>query len=123
MSQPESYLTDPRSREADPASSTRLAIAGVHDIEEDIISPRLGLKGKIDASIQATLRGPPSLLWPLGQEEVSVLPFEIKTGRSIGIMQHRAQTMLYTQMMSDRYGQSAVRGQITLRGDWLTRLL
>ena len=101
---PESYLTDPRNKDLDPATSSRLAIAGVHDIEEDIWSPRLGMKGKVDASVQGILQGPPSVFWPCGKEDAGVLPFEIKTGRSIGILQHRAQTMLYTQMMADRYG-------------------
>lgn len=103
---PEAFLSDPRSKDSDPATATRLAIAGVHDVEEDIWSPRLGLKGKVDASVQGILRGPSSVVWPLGKEDIGVLPFEIKTGRSTAILQHRAQTMLYTQMMADRYGQS-----------------
>lgn len=100
----EAFLSDPRIKEVDPTVSTRFCISSVHDIEEDIWSPRLGLKGKVDASVQASLIGPPSPFWPLGKEDVGVLPLEIKTGRSNGLMQHRAQTMLYTQMMSDRYG-------------------
>lgn len=82
----------------------RLAISSVHDIEEDVWSPRLGLKGKIDASVQSILTGPPDPAWPGGKENELVMPFEIKTGRSTSVMQHRAQTMLYTQMMTDRYG-------------------
>lgn len=78
----------------------------MHDIEEDAWSPRLGLKGKIDASVQSSLTGPASPAWPLGQEHHLVMPFEIKTGRNTSVMQHRAQTMLYTQMMADRYGES-----------------
>lgn len=101
---PEAFLSDPRNKDIDPATASRLAIAGVHDIEEDIWSPRLGLKGKVDASVQGILRGPQSVIWPLGKEDAGVLPFEIKTGRSVGMLQHRAQTMLYTQMMADRYG-------------------
>lgn len=37
-------------------------------------------------------------------KRVAVMPLELKTGRSISGMEHRAQTMLYTLMMSDRYG-------------------
>lgn len=33
-------------------------------------------------------------------------PFEIKTGRTNAGMEHRAQTMLYTLLMEDRYSQS-----------------
>lgn len=36
--------------------------------------------------------------------EEKVLPFEIKTGRTVAALEHRAQTMLYTLLMSDRYG-------------------
>ncbi len=32
------------------------------------------------------------------------MPFEIKTGMSRGGMEHRAQTMLYTLLMEERYG-------------------
>lgn len=32
------------------------------------------------------------------------MPFEIKTGRSVAGMEHRAQTMLYTLLMGERYG-------------------
>lgn len=39
-----------------------------------------------------------------GEEEELVAPLEIKTGRSIGGVRHRAQTLLYTLLMQDRYG-------------------
>ena len=97
-------MTDPRERGPDPSVSMRFSISSVHDIEEDIWSPRLGLKGKVDASVQASLLGPPNAAQPLGRDEEVIVPFEIKTGRSSGVMSHRAQTMLYTQIMSDRYG-------------------
>lgn len=32
------------------------------------------------------------------------MPFEIKTGRAIAAMEHRAQTMLYTLLTAERYG-------------------
>ena len=32
------------------------------------------------------------------------MPFEIKTGMSRAGMEHRAQTMLYTLLMEERYG-------------------
>lgn len=76
-----------------------LAITGLHDIEEDIWSPKWGLKGKVDASVQATVRRDGTE----GDMEF-VSPLEIKTGKSIGGVQHRAQTMLYTLLMEDRYG-------------------
>ena len=79
-----------------------LAINGFHDIEEDIWSPKWGLKGKVDASVQATIIRNSSQ----GQDgaDEHVAPLEIKTGRSVGVLAHRAQTMLYTLLMEDRYG-------------------
>ena len=38
-----------------------------------------------------------------GGGESWTMPFEIKTGRAVGVMEHRAQTMLYTLLMEDRY--------------------
>jgi DNA replication ATP-dependent helicase Dna2 len=35
--------------------------------------------------------------------EEYIAPLEIKTGRAVGVMAHRAQTMLYTLLMEDRY--------------------
>jgi DNA replication ATP-dependent helicase Dna2 len=79
-------------------SEATLAISGLHEVEEDIWSPKWGLKGKVDASVQSKVNAE-------GVEEESVSPLEIKTGRSIGVMAHRAQTMLYTLLMEERYGE------------------
>ncbi|KAK6910521.1 hypothetical protein I203_104553 [Kwoniella mangroviensis CBS 8507] len=78
-----------------------LAISGLHEVEEDIWSPKWGLKGKVDASVQAKIIRDPS---KSQEAEEFVSPLEIKTGRSVGVMAHRAQTMLYTLLMEDRYG-------------------
>lgn len=74
-------------------------ITGLHDIEEDIWSPKWGLKGKIDASVQIRLRREGS-----SETQDLIAPLEIKTGRSISGLSHRAQTLLYTLLMEDRYG-------------------
>lgn len=81
---------------------TLLAISGLHDIEEDIWSPKWGLKGKVDASVQVSIGKTPTR--PGEEVEEHVAPLEIKTGRAMGVMAHRAQTMLYTLLMEDRYG-------------------
>lgn len=49
----------------------------------------------------------------------SIMPMEIKTGRSVDALEHRAQTMLYTLMMSDRYGTDVDSGLLyyTRSGD------
>ncbi|WWC63257.1 uncharacterized protein I303_105857 [Kwoniella dejecticola CBS 10117] len=82
-------------------SPSLLAINGLHEVEEDIWSPKWGLKGKVDASVQAKIIREVS---KKDQAEEYVAPLEIKTGRSVGVMAHRAQTMLYTLLMEDRYG-------------------
>ncbi|WVQ99969.1 hypothetical protein IAU59_007112 [Kwoniella sp. CBS 9459] len=78
-----------------------LAIHGLHEVEEDIWSPKWGLKGKVDASVQVKIIRDPAKMDECVEH---VAPLEIKTGRSVGVMAHRAQTMLYTLLMEDRYG-------------------
>lgn len=100
---PTGLLADPRSQGATDQSG-KACVSKVHDIEEDIWSPRLGMKGKIDVSVQARVVG--KLALPQERAAAGVVaPFEIKTGRTIGVMEHRAQTMLYTLLMADRYGE------------------
>ena len=50
--QPDAVLTNTRSA---AGQTSLLAIAQLHDIEEDIWSPTYGLKGKVDASVQAII--------------------------------------------------------------------
>ena len=99
-------------------SEEMLSISGLHEVEEDIWSPKWGLKGKVDASVQAAIvrKAAPKPKGPFatnnafageasgsGVDDV-IAPLEIKTGRAVGLMAHRAQTMLYTLLMEDRYG-------------------
>lgn len=105
--QPEALLTNTR---AGRGESSLLAVSHIYDIEEDIWSPAYGLKGKIDASVEAVVTEiddsstPFSRAAPKVQTTASPMPFEIKTGRSVAGMEHRAQTMLYTLLMGERYG-------------------
>ncbi|KEI42381.1 uncharacterized protein L969DRAFT_42474, partial [Mixia osmundae IAM 14324] len=91
----EAKLVDPRS--VDKTAET-LSLRKILDIEEDIWSPRLGLKGKIDASVEVQVHDETSR-----SDVVAISPLEIKTGRMLSNMIHRAQTMLYTLLMSERY--------------------
>ena len=70
------------------------------DVEEHIWSPRYGLKGNIDATVQVTMRD------AQGERNLTV-PFEVKTGRNTSNTSHNAQTTLYTLLLSDRYGISS----------------
>ena len=75
------------------------------DIEENIWSPMFGLKGKIDASIQVVLKTVNSNnAVSDAPTQTLVVPFELKTGKKSNVLSHRAQTMLYTLLMTDRYG-------------------
>ncbi|KAG8901214.1 Tripartite DNA replication factor, partial [Tulasnella sp. 417] len=90
---PDATLIDSR---ANASTKATLALSGLHDIEEEIWSPTYGLKGKVDASVQALVKE--------GKSKTSqTMPFEIKTGKSTHGPEHRAQTMLYTLLMAERY--------------------
>jgi DNA replication ATP-dependent helicase Dna2 len=61
------------------------------------------LKGNIDATVQAIVIERQNGKGDKGSSSKTLtVPLELKTGRSHA-MEHRAQTMLYTLLMSDRY--------------------
>ncbi len=124
---PEATLRESNRSASSPQAKVRLR--RILDIEEEIWSPVFGLKGKVDVSVECDiLEGsdtPPAKPTPKhanqafarGQQQLStemeekprittsVVPLELKTGRAeVVSTEHRAQTMLYTLMMSDRYG-------------------
>lgn len=45
-------------------------------------------------------------------ERILAVPFEVKTGRNSTNASHRAQTALYTLLLSDRYGASLRRNPV-----------
>lgn len=70
-------------------------IAEVIDIEENVWSPRLGLKGKIDASV--AIYPPNSFL----NSSRKLMPMEVKTGRASFSFEHKGQLLIYQMMMQD----------------------
>lgn len=70
-------------------------ISEVQDIEENIWSPRLGLKGKIDATVSVY---PPNNHFSSFHKTV---PLEIKTGRSSFSFEHKGQLIIYQMMLKD----------------------
>ena len=82
-----------------------MGISKLIAIEEHIWSPRYGLKGNIDATVQATYRDHPN-----HPGKKLIAPFEVKTGRTTQSPAHRAQTALYTLLLSDRYDVSVQAG-------------
>ncbi|XP_015178226.1 PREDICTED: DNA replication ATP-dependent helicase/nuclease DNA2 [Polistes dominula] len=65
-------------------------ISEVHDIEENIWLPKLGLKGKIDVTVEVKLHS----------RKKQIMPIEIKTGRPSFSLEHRGQVILYIMMMA-----------------------
>lgn len=73
-----------------------LCVNKLLDVEEKVWSPIYGLKGMIDATVQVVMQD--------GVEERTLtVPLELKTGRFPNAA-HKAQTALYTLLLSDRYG-------------------
>ncbi|KAJ1895611.1 DNA replication endonuclease-helicase Dna2, partial [Coemansia sp. IMI 209127] len=73
--------------------SKSMAISKVINMEENVWSPKFGLKGKIDLTVLAQYTCYGAL----------IEPFELKTGRITENPSHRAQLILYTLLLSDRY--------------------
>ncbi|XP_065062529.1 DNA replication ATP-dependent helicase/nuclease DNA2-like isoform X2 [Rhopilema esculentum] len=99
-----------RGSEAAPESDARLSVSNIVDIEENILCPSLGLKGKIDASVTVKIhrekKGKESRNKSSKCLETYLLPLELKTGKmfsKLGSIEHRAQVILYTLMMSEKY--------------------
>ena len=73
-----------------------MSINKLLEVEEHVWSPMYGLKGNIDATVQIRLEEDD------GTKTLTV-PFELKTGKHSSAA-HKAQTSLYTLLLSDRYG-------------------
>ena len=78
-----------------------LSISKLLDVEEHVWSPMYGLKGNIDATVEAVMKDK-------DEEKTLVVPFELKTGRNDYNTSHLAQTALYTLLLSDRYGEAPI---------------
>ena len=74
------------------------------DVEEHIWSPMYGLKGNIDATVQVTMEADDG-----GNARTLTVPLELKTGKRESAS-HRAQTALYTLLLSDRYDVAVAYG-------------
>ncbi|KAJ1856993.1 DNA replication endonuclease-helicase Dna2 [Coemansia sp. RSA 1822] len=75
-----------------------VAVAQIMNMEENVWSAKFGLKGKVDLTVLAQYAQLES--GPTGRLE----PFELKTGRRTDNAGHRAQVMMYTLLLADRYG-------------------
>ena len=66
------------------------------EVEEKVWSPMYGLKGNVDATVQIFINDK-------DDAKTLTVPFELKTGKHSNAA-HKAQTALYTLLLSDRYG-------------------
>ncbi|XP_076168261.1 DNA replication helicase/nuclease 2 isoform X2 [Ptiloglossa arizonensis] len=64
-------------------------ITHVHDIEENIWLPKLGVKGKVDVTIEVNVNS-----------KRKIMPLEIKTGKPSFSLEHKGQIILYIMMMA-----------------------
>ncbi|KAL0429394.1 UNVERIFIED_CONTAM: DNA replication ATP-dependent helicase/nuclease JHS1 [Sesamum radiatum] len=77
-----------------------IKISEVIDIEEMAWAPKYGLKGMIDASVRVRSNTSSA------EAGEMIMPLEFKTGKGTSgqtAMEHSAQVMLYTLLMSERY--------------------
>ncbi|CAI4039539.1 hypothetical protein SMKI_08G2070 [Saccharomyces mikatae IFO 1815] len=69
-----------------------ISISNVIDIEENIWSPIYGLKGFLDATVEANVEN----------NQKYIVPLEVKTGKSRSVS-HEVQGLIYTLLLNDRY--------------------
>ncbi|KAI9811108.1 MAG: Tripartite DNA replication factor [Thelocarpon impressellum] len=94
---PEAVVKDRNGKQA------LMSINKLLDVEEHVWSPMYGLKGNIDATVQITVDEDDGC-------KTLTVPFELKTGKNTANSSHRAQTALYTLLLSDRYDIEVVYG-------------
>nr|XP_046240389.1 DNA replication ATP-dependent helicase/nuclease DNA2 isoform X2 [Scatophagus argus] len=82
-------------------SGTLVTLTELADIEENVWSPRFGLKGKIDVTAQVRIQRPRNGNHRTLEEKT--VPLELKTGRESNSIEHRSQVILYTLMSLERY--------------------
>ncbi|KAL1386056.1 hypothetical protein pipiens_012889 [Culex pipiens pipiens] len=74
-----------------PSGDSQVQIHAVRDIEENIWCHQLGLKGKIDVTVDARCNS---------NQPLQVMPLELKTGRASFSAEHKGQLVLYEMMMN-----------------------
>ncbi|KAG5519473.1 hypothetical protein PMAC_002100 [Pneumocystis sp. 'macacae'] len=77
-------------------NSSFISVNKLLKTEEYILSPKYGLKGSIDATVQIAVKSGSNL-------QYLIAPFELKTGNNTKSIEHRAQTILYTLLLSQHY--------------------
>ncbi|XP_043256644.1 DNA replication ATP-dependent helicase/nuclease DNA2 [Colletes gigas] len=84
------YLKDKKQQEiSNIKDNFKGKITHVHDIEENIWLPKLGVKGKVDVTIEVNVNS-----------KRKIIPLEIKTGKPSFSLEHKGQLILYIMMMA-----------------------
>ncbi|RCN33597.1 DNA replication factor Dna2 [Ancylostoma caninum] len=92
------------------SNSSTPSVSKVHDIEENIWIPQLGIKGKVDVTLKMHTTA-----------KAQLRPLELKTGKSGQSSEHAAQVMLYSLMLSSRYKQPIGDSSLIYLKDGVTR--
>ncbi|KAM6943298.1 DNA replication ATP-dependent helicase/nuclease DNA2 isoform 2-T2 [Xenentodon cancila] len=82
-----------------------VTVTELADIEENVWSPRFGLKGKIDLTARVQIQRARNVSQRLS--ETMTVPLELKTGKESNSIEHRSQVILYTLMSMERYNPEA----------------
>ncbi|XP_040420023.1 DNA replication ATP-dependent helicase/nuclease DNA2 [Cygnus olor] len=74
---------------------SKIEIVEILDIEENIWSPRFGLKGKIDVTAKVKIHRQSGV-------QSKIMPLELKSGKESNSIEHRSQVILYTLLNLER---------------------
>ncbi|OXB74721.1 UNVERIFIED_CONTAM: hypothetical protein H355_001553 [Colinus virginianus] len=75
--------------------SSKVEIVDILDVEENIWSPRFGLKGKIDVTARVKIHRQSGV-------QSRIMPLELKSGKESNSIEHRSQVILYTLLNLER---------------------
>ncbi|KAL8968450.1 MAG: hypothetical protein Q9183_002452 [Haloplaca sp. 2 TL-2023] len=83
-------------------TTSNISVNKLLEVEEKVWSPMYGLKGNVDATVEIQTQTKSDI-------QSLLVPFELKTGKHANAS-HKAQTALYTLLLSDRYDIDVVCG-------------
>ncbi|XP_008495874.2 DNA replication ATP-dependent helicase/nuclease DNA2 [Calypte anna] len=75
--------------------SSTIQVVDILDVEENIWSPRFGLKGKIDVTARVKIHRQSGV-------QSRIMPLELKSGKESNSIEHRSQVILYTLLNLER---------------------
>ena len=107
------YITGGPSPLHDDDPQKKMKIIKVHDIEDNIWCHYVGLKGKVDFSVEVVINESVKSSQnsrPTRIQRTGVLPLELKTGKPSFSSEHTAQATMYSLMMDNRQHGSCSSG-------------